>query len=106
MKAKQVDDATAKKRFQLQSVKEAVQNKQMTVDEANELLLRSTKTQNLKAFKDLKSGPQTKDFQHLLKKISKAIKDGAKSPKRSLSQTKKKSSLEARKSYGKKGASP
>ena len=44
MKAKQADDATAKKKFQLQSVREAVLNKQMTVDEANSLLLRSAKT--------------------------------------------------------------
>ena len=74
-------------------------NKQMTVDEANSLLLRSAKTQNLKAFKDLKGGAQTKEFHHLLKKIGKALKEGTRSPRRSPSQHKKRP-LE------KKGASP
>ena len=99
MKAKQADDATAKKKFRLQSVREAVLNKQMTVDEANSLLLRSAKTQNLKAFKDLKGGAQTKEFHHLLKKIGKALQEGTRSPRRSPSQNKKRL-LE------KKGASP
>lgn len=43
MKGKLADDAGVKKKFQIQSVREAVSNKQMTVDEANEILLATSK---------------------------------------------------------------
>lgn len=46
MRGKLADDATAKKKFQIQSVREAVANKQMTVDEANEILLATAKKQD------------------------------------------------------------
>ena len=46
MKGKLADDAGKKRKFQLMSVREAIQKKQMTVDEANEILLATTIKQN------------------------------------------------------------
>ena len=70
MRNSREDPELMQRRFQLQSIKEAVRNKTMSVDKANMILLNLVKNENTSIIKKMK-GDKTKQMNNLIEKINK-----------------------------------
>lgn len=70
MQAKAIDAFAIQKRYQLQSVKEAISNNTMDLNEANNVLYKNAKEENAKLMKAVK-GNRTNSVSRFMRKIKK-----------------------------------
>ena len=68
LKGKQIDKFAQQKRFQLLSVKEAINNNTMTIDRANEILFNQVRSENQKIVKAM-SGKNLKKMKQFMRFI-------------------------------------